>query len=98
MEKDRTNHWWILSWIILSPINSINDLKAPLRFGMVRWGNSASEKVEETKMLIRRPKDPFAEIEMRLAYYYQIGKDETVLLSGIGDKVIQKSCQIVRLY
>ena len=71
------------------PINSINDLKAPLRFGMVRWGKSASEKVEETKMLMRRPKDPFAEGEMRLAYFCQIGKDETALLSGNGDKVLK---------
>ena len=72
------------------PITSINDLKVPLHFGLVRWGKSASSETTETKMLMRRAKDPFAEGEMRLAYYGKLGMDNKSLLSDVkGDKVLK---------
>ncbi|CAB9518087.1 protein kinase vwkA [Seminavis robusta] len=71
------------------PISSVNDLKAPLHFGLVRWGKSESTKTIETKMFMRLAKDPFAEGEMRLAHYGKIGQDKAALASNKGDKVLK---------
>lgn len=56
------------------PVKSINDLKSPLYFGWIRFGISEeSSKIDETRMLLRRAKDPFAEGESRLAFYGMVG-------------------------
>lgn len=70
-------------------ITSINDLKAPLHFGLVRFGKSASAETSEAKMLMRRAINPFAEGEMRLAYYGKLGQDEAALTSDQADKILK---------
>jgi Alpha-kinase family len=71
------------------PIRSIDDVKEPLLFGIVRRGKSESTTTEEKTMLMRRAKDPFAQGEMRLAYYGKLGVDEDSLDSSKGDKVLK---------
>lgn len=73
------------------PISSINDLKAPLHFGMIRLGKSASTATEAKKMFMLRAKHPFAQGELRLAYYAKLGTNESSLSSpdGKGDKVLK---------
>ena len=71
------------------PISLVKDPKAPLHFGLVRWGKSASTEMEEIKMLMCCATDPFAEGEMHLACYGKIGPDNATLDSGKGDKVLK---------
>ncbi|CAB9499688.1 protein kinase vwkA [Seminavis robusta] len=71
------------------PISSVNELKNPLHFGLVRWGKSPSTEAEEKMVLMRRAKDPFAQGEMRLAYYGKLGMDEASLMSTKGDKILK---------
>jgi hypothetical protein len=71
------------------PVTSIDDLKTPLHFGFIRLGKSSSAETEETKMLMRHSKDPFAEGEMRLAFYGKVGVDEDMLMSEKGNKVLK---------
>ncbi len=70
------------------PVRSVKDLKVPLPFGKIRQKMVSSE-AEERKMFMKRAKDPFAEGEMRLAYYGQLGFDEASLMSSEGDKVLK---------
>lgn len=72
------------------PISSVNDLKAPLSFGLLRWGKPSSSVTEEKKMIMRIAKDPFAEGEMRLAYYAKLGKEGSGSKAAAeGDKILK---------
>jgi hypothetical protein len=71
------------------PICAIDDLKAPLLIGMIRLGKSVSSETEERKMFLKQAKDPFAQGEMRLAYYGKLGLDEASLMSSKADKVLK---------
>ncbi|KAG7364997.1 alpha-kinase family protein [Nitzschia inconspicua] len=72
------------------PITSINDLKAPLLFGVLRWGESASSTTETKTRLLQRAKNPFARGESRLAYYGRIGADTTSLSSPKSEKILKE--------
>jgi hypothetical protein len=56
------------------PVTSMNDLKQPLLFGLIKWKRVVTDTTMECTMWMRRASDPFAEGEIRLAYYGQIAR------------------------
>jgi hypothetical protein len=85
-----------VNFLCNKPISSVEDLKAPLWFGVVRWGVSASKGTEAKKMLMQCALDPFAQGESRLAYYGRIGVDENALTLPMAGKVFKefkKTCK-----
>jgi Alpha-kinase family/von Willebrand factor type A domain len=72
------------------PITSMDDLKAPLLFGVLRWGESASTSTETKTRLLQRAKHPFAQGEMRLAIYGRIGADSSSLASSKAEKILKE--------
>uniref|UniRef100_A0A7S0F6H6 Alpha-type protein kinase domain-containing protein n=1 Tax=Craspedostauros australis TaxID=1486917 RepID=A0A7S0F6H6_9STRA len=62
-------------------IKSINDLQAPLSFGMLSYfdGKTKTDETKESKMFLRRAKAPFAEGGCRLAYHAELARKEKSL-------------------
>ncbi|KAL3922042.1 MAG: hypothetical protein SGILL_002420 [Bacillariaceae sp.] len=72
------------------PVASVEDILAPLLFGVLRRGNSPSKGTETSKMLLQRAVNPFAEGESRLAYFGRVGADEDTIATDAAEKVFKE--------
>ena len=83
-KKDLTIEEWgsiepvPVKFIQNKPVESVDDFKTSLKFGLVRFGTTTSELTEENRKMLRLAKDPFAEGEFRLAYYGKLSKSDGV--------------------
>lgn len=69
-------------------VKSISDLKEPIDIGLLKYmpgftgGTPRTEKTKKSTMLIRRAGSPFAEGEVRLAYFAQLARKRDNLLKS----------------
>lgn len=75
-------------------VKSMNDLRGPLGFGMLKFDTSRTDKTKELTMWLRRSKAPFAEGEIRIAFHGHLA-DKEENLSRAESAMVVKSFKYV---
>lgn len=72
-------------------IRSIDDLKAPIGYGILKISRARTDRSNKSTMFMRRAKEPFAEGEIRIAFFGQLAHRPS-------DLNLSKSMMVMKMF